>query len=151
MRTAEQLTRKRSFDSKTDRQDCHERFVRHGINHCPNHSLEVPSSGNPAIDQISDSSIRKESNCPGVVIVQHKIAYDGCSDEAGESQDVGESVDIFMGGELLEGTEDWPLRVCRRFAIQMSAFVGYPHVRKKKKGGECRIGSRGKTRRSMLG
>lgn len=60
--------------------------------------------------------------------MQNEVANDRCGNEAGESEDVGESVDVFMGSELFEGIENRSLRNFRVFAVEMSESVHCAHV-----------------------
>ena len=105
-----------SLDGKTHGQDRHERFVGHGVDDRPDYSLEIPSPGNPPVEQVGDSGVRKQPDGPGMVVVQDEVAYHGSGDEAREGQDVGEGVNVLVGRELFEGTKDGLLGIQGRFA-----------------------------------
>ncbi len=83
------LTRKGTLDSKTDRQDGHQSLVGHGINDCPNYGLKIPSSGNVAIYKIGDSRVCKQSYGPSMMIMEDEVTDDGCGDKTRECQYVG--------------------------------------------------------------
>jgi hypothetical protein len=60
--------------------------------------------------------------------MKNKVAYDGCGEEARESQDVGKSVDVFVGSQLFEGIEYRPLGICWGCAVEMSESIRLPHM-----------------------
>jgi len=74
------LTRQSTFDSKTADEYGHESLVSHGVDDASNYSLQFPSSRDPTVDKVSDTSICEEAHCPCMLIVEHKIAYDWSSE-----------------------------------------------------------------------
>lgn len=51
---------------------------------------------NPAVQDIRDGRIGQEAERPSMVVVEDKVANERRRDQTGESEDVGESVDIFV-------------------------------------------------------
>lgn len=66
----------------------------------------MPFARDPAVDEVGDAGVGEESEGPGVRVVQDEVADDGGGDEAGQGEDVGDGVDVLMGGELGEGFGD---------------------------------------------
>ncbi len=58
-----------------------------------------------------------------MIVVENEVAYDRGSEEAREGQDIGKSVYIFVGSQLLERIQNGPRRICWRCAIDLSVFV----------------------------
>lgn len=71
---ARSLTRKSALGGETSYQHCHQEFVGHRINDAPDDSLQFPFPSDPAVDQITDSSISEKANRPYVLIMQDEVA-----------------------------------------------------------------------------
>lgn len=89
-------TWKRAFDSQANRQDSHERLIRHWINDGADYCLAVPAPSNPSVQQVRDACVRKEADGPGMLVVQHEVSDHRRSNEPGKCQEVGNRVDVFV-------------------------------------------------------
>ena len=98
-------TWKCAFGSKAHGQDSHENLVGHGVDHGSDDRLLVPSPGDISIDEVSKSGIREESDGPGMVVMQDKIADDWSGHKTGEGEEVWDGVDILVGCELGQNIE----------------------------------------------
>ena len=99
MHQKSQPTRHPPLDRQTNRQNRHQGLIRHRIDDRPHHRLQLEAPGNPSVDEIGDAGIGEEAHGPGVLVVQDEIADDGGGEEAGEGEEVGDGVDVFVRGE----------------------------------------------------
>jgi hypothetical protein len=87
------------FDGQADGHHRHQGFIRHGINHGPNYGLQLICAGDPAIDEVSDACVDEQGQRGEMLVMEEEIADDGRADEAGEGEEVGKVVDVFVGIE----------------------------------------------------
>jgi hypothetical protein len=73
--------------------------------------LEVPSSGYVPIDKISYTRISKQADSPGVVIMKNKVTNGWRCDEARESENIRNCIDVLMWSELRDDIKERLLRL----------------------------------------
>ena len=84
------------MNSETDSQHSHQGFISQRINDGADHRLLIPLSGDPAIDQVSDTSVEEKTSCPCMSIMNDKIANDRCSYQTRESENIRNRVYVLM-------------------------------------------------------
>lgn len=67
----------------------------------------VPSSGDVAIYQVGQAGIRKEPDCPSMIIVQDKVAYHRSRDQPREGKQVGHRIDVLVWRKLGQNLKEW--------------------------------------------
>lgn len=100
-------TRQPPLNRQTNRQNRHQRLIRHRINNRAHHRLQIPFSRNPSVYQIRDPSISKESNGPRMLIMQNEVSANGRSDETRKGENIGDSINVFMRGQRFHGFQDF--------------------------------------------
>jgi hypothetical protein len=58
--------------------------------------LEIPATGDPAIEEIGESGIGKEGEGVEMVVVYDQISDDGCRYKTREGKDVGDVPDLLV-------------------------------------------------------
>ena len=59
----------RAFDCERDREDDHQGFVGHGVNHAAGDGLQFPAPGYPAVYEVGDARVGEEGERILVVVV----------------------------------------------------------------------------------
>lgn len=62
-------TRQIPPNGQTNRQDRHQRLVRHRIHNRPQHRLQPPAPRHPSVHEIGDAGVGEERHRPGVLVV----------------------------------------------------------------------------------
>lgn len=71
------LTRQGSLGGQTYGQDGHEYLVGHRVDDAANHRLQLPAPGDPAIEEIRDAGVDKQTESPGMCIMENGVADEG--------------------------------------------------------------------------
>ena len=58
--------------------------------------MATPSPRYPSVHEISHARVDEEAECPGIVVGKEELAYRRGAEETGDSEEVGESVDVFV-------------------------------------------------------
>lgn len=62
--------------------DGHERFIRHGIEHCADNGAGIVSPRYPSVDEIGDAGVDEEREGVGIRVMEEEVADEWGAEEA---------------------------------------------------------------------